>query len=317
MSGSPREDESSHVGLADNPQKSRVIHPCNFRYAGRLSNENARFLTGLHQKFALNVNTALELYLGTNLRLRLVSLEQLALADYIAGINPNAYICPCSIDSMDSSCLIEIDVDLVCPIIDLLLGGVGDTAIESHELTEIDEEIMEAVSSLIVKELEGSWRGLNLSLTRGKCIKPTAVQQFFPVHEKLVLLMFEMTMESGTGCFNIALPNPFVGFLLRHLKASQSKKAAHMRLTRNPSLKERMLDCMFTMSAEIVNMRVQAHELVNLKPGNVLRTRTPVRRTGRLTVEGVEVVEAIPVRSGKLRAAQVTAKAQESTTAKE
>lgn len=317
MSGSPREDDKLNRVTPDSPQKSRVIHPCNFRYAGRLSNENARFLTGLHQKFALNVNTALELYLGTNLRLRLVSLEQLALADYIAGINPNAYICPCSIDSMDSSCLVEIDVDLVCPIIDLLLGGAGDTAIESHELTEIDEEIMEAVSSLIVKELEGSWRGLNLSLTRGNCIKPSAVQQFFPVREKLVLLMFEMTMGSVTGCFNVALPNPFVGFLLRHLKASQSKKSANMRLSRNPSLKERMLDCTFAMSAEIVNMRVQVHELVNLEPGKILKTSTPVRRTGRLTVEGVEVLEAIPVRSGKLRAAQVTARAHEATTAKE
>ncbi len=312
MSGSPRED----VVTSDNSQKSRVIHPCNFRYAGRLSNENARFLTGLHQKFALNANTALELYLGTNLKLRLVSLEQLPLSDYIAGINANAYICPCSIDTMDSSCLVEIDVDLVCPIIDLLLGGAGNTATESHELTEIDEEIMEAVSSLIVKELESSWRGLNLTLTRANCIKPSAVQQFFPVREKLVLLMFEMTMGEVTGCFNVALPNPFVGFILRHLKV-QSKKSANMRLSRNPSLKERMLDCTFAVSAEIVNMRVQVQQLVNLEPGRVLKTNTPVRRTGRLTVEGVDVFEAIPVRSGKLRAAQVTTRSQEAAPTKE
>ena len=52
-----------------NRPKPRTIHSCNFRYAGRLSNENARALTALHEKFALNVTTSLELYLGTTLQL--------------------------------------------------------------------------------------------------------------------------------------------------------------------------------------------------------------------------------------------------------
>ncbi len=57
--------------------KARTIHSCNFRYAGRLSNENARALTSLHEKFALNVTNSLEVYLGTSIRLKMVSLEQL------------------------------------------------------------------------------------------------------------------------------------------------------------------------------------------------------------------------------------------------
>ena len=59
--------------------RARSIHSCNFRYAGRLSNENARALTSLHEKFALNVTNSLEAFLGTSIRLKMVSLEQLAL----------------------------------------------------------------------------------------------------------------------------------------------------------------------------------------------------------------------------------------------
>ena len=75
-----------------NPQQSkpRNVHSCNFRYAGRLSNENARALTALHEKFALNVTTALELYLGASLHLKLLSLEQMAITDYIGGMSPNS-----------------------------------------------------------------------------------------------------------------------------------------------------------------------------------------------------------------------------------
>src|SRR5258708_562093 len=171
--------------------KPRTIHPCNFRYASRLSNENARSLTALHEKFALNVTNSLEVYLGTSLRLKLMSLEQLAIHDYISGLAPNSYLLPCALNVMQSSFLMEMDIPLIFPIIDLLLGGAGTTSSEeARELTEIDEEIMQSVTALIVKQVERSWRTLNLSLTPGHCIKPAMIQQILPVNVKLVLVMF-------------------------------------------------------------------------------------------------------------------------------
>lgn len=309
MSASHSMGENVSTGVVCPPQRTRIIHSCNFRYAGRLSNENARFLTALHEKFALNVTNALELYLGASLQLKLVSLEQLAITDYIAGIAPNSYLLPCAIDVMDSNSLIEIDVALIFPIIDLLLGGSGDSG-EQHELTEIDEEIVESVSSLVIRELERSWRSLNLTLTAGRCIKAGMIQQIFPVNEKLVLLMFEMTIGATTGSFNIVLPTPFVGFLLRHLKATQSKKVAG-RLLHGPTLKERILDCDFALAADVTQMRVLVRDLVDLKPGMVLKTTAPVKDPGCLTVEGVEIFQAMAVRNGALKAAQITAKLQE------
>src|SRR6202142_3877030 len=89
------------------PPKARTIHSCNFRYAGRLSNENARALTALHEKFALNVTTALELYLGASLHLKLISLEQLAIADYMSGVAPSSYVMPCALSLMECNVLME------------------------------------------------------------------------------------------------------------------------------------------------------------------------------------------------------------------
>src|SRR6202142_3599638 len=102
------------------PPKARSIHSCNFRYAGRLSNENARALTALHEKFALNVTNSLEVYLGTSIRLKMLSLEQLTLQAYIGSIAPNTYLLPCALNVMESNFLIEMDIRLIFPIIDLL-----------------------------------------------------------------------------------------------------------------------------------------------------------------------------------------------------
>jgi len=298
--------------------KARIIHSCNFRYAGRLSNENARALTSLHEKFALNVTNSLEVYLGTSIRLKMLSLEQLALQDYISAVAPSTYLLPCALNVMQSSFLMEMDIRLIFPVIDLLLGGAGTTASdELRELTEIDEEIMESITALIIKEVDRSWRVLNLSLSPGHCIKPALITQIYPANEKLVLLMFEMTIGTTTGSFKIVLPTSFVGFLLRHLKAAQSKKISSLRQLPNPSLRERILDCDFNVAVDITQMRVLVKDLIDLKPGTILKMKAPVKNPGRLTVEGVDIFEALPVRTGKLKAAQLSCRAQEPAAKKE
>ncbi len=310
--------ESITAAYATAPPKPRTVHSCNFRYAGRLSNENARALTALHEKFALNVTNSLEVYLGTSIRLKMLSLEQLALQGYISGLASNTYLLPCALNVMENNFLMQMDIRLIFPMIDLLLGGAGTSASdEAHELTEIDEEIMQSITALIVKELDRSWRALNLSLTPGHCIKPALISQVFPANEKLVLLMFEMTIGATTGFFKIVLPTSFVGFLLRHLKAAQSKKISILRHLPNPSLRERILDCDFTVAVDITQMRVLVKDLIDLKPGMILKMKAPVKNPGRLTVEGVDIFEALPVRNGTLKAAQLSCRSQEPLPTKE
>jgi flagellar motor switch protein FliM len=317
MSNAFTSDETLKAQKKSDRSRPHAIHSCNFRYAGRLSNENARALTALHEKFALNVTTALELYLGATLQLKLLSLEQMAIVDYVAGLSPNCYLVPCALNVMESNFLMEMDVALVFPIIDLLLGGVGAASAEERELSEIDEEIMQSVTALMVQQVERSWRTLNLSLTPGRCIKPGLLQQVFLVNEKLVLLMFEMTVAGINGSFNMVLPTSFVGFLLRHLRASQSKKVSSLHTVRNPTLRERILDCDFVVAADITEMRVLVRDLVGLKPGNVLKLKAPVKNPARITVEGVEIFDALPVRNGTRKAAQLTNRSVEPAVTRE
>jgi len=108
-------------------------------------------------------------------------------------------------------------------MIDLLLGGAGTASEDVRELTEIDEEIMKSVTALIVKQLEASWRDLNLSLTPARCVKPGMIQQIFLANEKLVLLMFEMTLGlQRTLQYRAA--DILCGIPVEEFEAAQSKR---------------------------------------------------------------------------------------------
>ena len=309
--------EDAGIDTGPQPSRERMVHSCNFRYAGRLSNENARALTSLHERFALQVTNALQVYLGAALNLKLVSLEQKPTQDYIAGVGANSFLVPCALNVLQSNLLIQMENCLVFPIIDLLLGGVGDGGGNSRELTDIDEEIMESVSILVVREIERTWRSLNLTLSLGRSIKPTAIPQVFPANEKLVLLMFELEVMEVKGLFSLVLPTSFVGFLLRHMKASQSNKLLGLCNLPEPTLRQRMMDCKFQIATDIPMMRVSVKDLVGLTPGTILKLNTPVKTPGKVTVEHTELFEALPVRSGPLKAAQIAIRLNEPSLARE
>ncbi len=64
-------------------------------------------------------------------------------------------------------------------------------------------------------------------------------------------------------------------------------------------------------------MRVLVKDLIGLKPGMILKMKAPVKNPGRLTVEGVDIFEALPVRNGTLKAAQLSCRSQEPVATKE
>jgi len=97
----------------------------------------------------------------------------------------------------------------------------------------------------------------------------------------------------------------------------QSKKTSSRGPLRSPSLRERILDCDFTVSADITQMRVLVKDLVDLKPGKILKMKAPVKRPGRITVDDIEIFEALLVRNGTRKAAQLSARSQEPAATKE
>lgn len=296
--------------------KPRSVYTCNFRSAGRLSNENARSLTALHETFARNLTSVLDAYLGANLEVKLLSLDQLSIEDYIAAMSPSGYVVPCSLSTMESNVLVELDTGLVLPIIDLLAGGSG-TIKTDRELSEIDEEIMQTVTSLIARQVERAWQPLEVSLSVNHCVKFSTVHQYFPPNEKVLLLMFEINVTGTTGSFNLVLPISFASILTRQAKAEQLRKRGRVRFFPRPNIRERILDCNVLLSADIPNTRVKVSDLVRLEPGHILRLRTPVKASGALTVEGHELFEAIPVRNGSQKAAQLGQRVQRPTWTKE
>lgn len=293
-------DESRPVGNTE-----RSVYPCNFRSAGRLSNENARALTAIHEAFARHLASSMEAYLGTAVKIKLLMLDQLSFKDHLSSIPPFSYVSPFFLDTIPGTMLVECGIDLVFPIIDLLLGGSGISVNDARELSEIEEELMQDLTALIARQAENAWDIPDMSLVGKPRLDSTTMGQFCAPHEKLTLVKFEIEMVDTTGTAQLVFPASFVNFLIKHGKVDQPKKKGQLRYFPTATIRERILDCDIAVAADLPSMKVSVRDLVGLQPGCVLKLRASVRSPGMLTVGGYEIFEANPVRNGKQKAAQV------------
>ena len=281
--------------------KERTVYDCNFRMAGRLSNEDVRSLTALHEVFTHHVATALDAHFGSGAQVKLGTLDQLTVKDHLAELPALNYIAPLASGMMT----MELSFDLVFPIIELLMGGTGDAKAAERDLSEIEVEVIQDVVLLIARQLEAVWAVPDFSLTPGERVKPDQIFQTLRPAEKLAVLRFEVTIGVATGSLNLAVTKPVLELVLKRISENQPQAKPKVRSFPAPPLRERILDCETEVTAELPELRVAVRDLVTLQPGSVLKLRAPVRMPGVLAAGGRGLFEAVPVRSGTQRAAQL------------
>jgi len=234
----------------------------------------------------------------------------LPLKDHIAALAPLSYIVPFTLGAMQSTMILECDLDLVFPIVELLLGGTGTSMPGAREISEIEEEIMQDVAALIARQAEGAWRMPPMSLVANRRIKAALLQQYCPANDKVTIARFEMEIGGATGTFQLVFPTSFIALLIKQIKEDEPQKKTGLRYFPTASIRERILDCDVMVAAGVPRMKVAVRDLIALQPGCVLKLRAPVRNPGMLTAEGMEIFEAIPVRNGTQKAAQLVRRVQ-------
>ena len=266
---------------------SPTVLPCNFRSAGRLSNESARTLTSLHELVARYLTNSLDVYLGTGLEVRFSSVEQLTMDEFKATCVNGGYMLPCTTRSSNNTVLLEIDNPLMFTMTDLLLGGTGDMVETVREVTEIDEDIMEGVGTLIAAEIERVWQAAGYTLTPGKCIKPNYAHRIFPQTEKVLRIKFDVHVANMTGTLALAFPAPLGGSLVRSTRADYANGKGGSPFEPLPNLRRRILDCKFSLSGELTGLRVPVRNVAAIEVGKraaVVRSRLRSREGDRWKV---------------------------------
>jgi flagellar motor switch protein FliM len=280
---------SSGPDLAARPE------PYNFSRAGQISNEQMRAISTVNNLFARNLMRTMGAWLRTEFDVRLVAGEQLPYGDFVERLTKPVYVCSIRLEPFDALGLMQFELPLALPIVDVLLGGVGRST-QAREVTDIEEAILGSVVRKVLEELNVAWQSVGLEMEFERRETEDQVERMMTPLERTLCVSFEVRMPEAQGMLNLCFPASVLNAILRRLVAEEG------RPRRRPSeARSRMRELQFSP------VRLRAGLVAELAVGSVLRLPLPKHADAELRVGGLLLGRAQPVRTGEHRGARFEA----------
>jgi flagellar motor switch protein FliM len=282
--------------------RTRVV-PYNFGSAGQISTEQLRAISMLNDLFARNLTHNLAASLRARFQVNLVSAEQIPFNEFLLRIPEISYVASVRLEPLGALSVLQLEMSLAPPVIDLLLGGEGKEG-PLRELTDIEESILGSVVEIICRELTAAWQPVGLNFTFERRQMLTQVPRIISLNEKTLCLSFEIRMPHCSGLLNLAFPAVVSNAILRRLTVD------FRRGSRNPSetrarIEERARRIRFGTSLQLPTVRIPASIIENLAPGTVIRFDLPAQVPPLWCAGGQVLAAAHAVRQGTHRGARL------------
>ena len=241
-------------------------------------------------------------YLRGGFDASLVSVEQLAYSEFLSRLAELNFMSTILVHPTDARAALQIDMPLVFPIVDLLLGGPGHAMADLRDLTEIEEQIMESVVVIILRELHSTWRNvLEVEFVHEQRLKQAQVQTFLAPAEKLLALSFEIRLTAARGMLNLIFPGLVSALLLRKLASQGRLQRHHSSAETAARLRSLLLECPFDVELLLPRIPARIGDVLELEPGQILPLRRSIHEPMHFSVGGCPLFTGVPVSCAEIR----------------
>ena len=287
-------------------ERARSVTPWSIRQSGQIGREHLQSISLLHEEFAKNLTHSLGAYLRVDFAAALVSAEHLTYGEFLQRVPDLTYLASCSLLPVGVSALLQLDMAVAFPLIDILLGGEGKaTSVPQRAITEIEEQILETVVRIICREWQSAWQALALEFQFEERRLAEHVEHLLPREEKTLTLSFEITVAESRGALNLVVPAMVSNALLRKISSSYARDRGKETAESAARLRARLMSCPFSVNLGLELRSVSMRELSQLSRGNLLATNCPSTEAGELRAEHLPLFSASVARRGRNRAAQL------------
>jgi flagellar motor switch protein FliM len=278
------------LGLGNMQEASvpRKVATYDFHRADRISQDQIRSLHLLYDYFGRNFSSSLSAYLRAFVDVNLISIDQVPYSDFLKLLPDPTLFSSIGMRPLESNIALELNPSVVFPMIDMLLGGPGNTPLGERNLTEIELNIIEGVVKLAMRDLKEAWRpimDIEFYLD-GMGSKPQMFQIVAP-GETVVALGLEIKVGENSGMMNICIPS-------RMLKTNRHRFAQQWNIRRQKALgsdAERILGLLqpayVAMSGELRDSSLMVEDLLKISVGDVVQLTKRVGDPVLLCISGV------------------------------
>jgi flagellar motor switch protein FliM len=263
------------LGVPQAEQAEVNVATYNFRRPDRVSKEQLRSLHFMHDRYAVNISTSLSAFLRAVTEVSIISVEQFAYSEFLMSLpDPTAFY-SFLMAPLDGLAAIEINPSIAFSMVDRMLGGSGQTPPPSRALTEIEQNVLDAVVKLLLEHLTETWKAITDvhfrmqdRETRPQMLRVTGA------NEIVILLVFEIRIAEARGMLSICFPAATIETMEEKFAQGWQNK----RRQPTAAERERLQANLGRVPLPVTTMletRLRARELLSLRPGDILSLGHP------------------------------------------
>ena len=220
-------------------------------------------------------------YLGATVMCSPGDTQQVPFEQHAATLESPAFLACLRARTETGPPVLGFSPELVSSLLGAMLGAAGDARASAQHLTDIERHVLGAVVQIMSEELRQAWNP-----HAGCGFEPESVEAEAEAcrirSDALVVVMRASCSFGGkTGRMDLVLPSAFVRATASRPGRRQASdcpvRADALRLARS---------CQVRAEVRLQGARVLARDLLQLKPGQVLRLPHPAGRALSLAVNG-------------------------------
>ena len=295
--------------------ESRKIKIYDFKRPDKFSKEQIRTISMMHETFARLSTTSLSAQLRSVVHVHVASVDQLTYEEFIRSIPTPTTLAIINMDPLKGNAILEVDPSITFSIIDRLFGGTGEGNKSQHELTDIEQSVMEGIIVRILGNMREAWtQVIDLRPRLGQIDTNPQFAQIVPPTDMVVLVTLETKIGDVEGMINFCIPYITIEPIISKLSTQFWFYTAHRAGTSEnlTVLRDKLEAVDIDAVAEIGRITLPVREVLSLTAGDVIRlNQTKVGDPYSLNIGNKTKFLCRPGVIGKKLAVQITKKLAE------
>jgi flagellar motor switch protein FliM len=291
-------------------ERNSKIQAYNFWSPDRFSKEQMRAVELVHEDLTERLTTSLPTFLRTNVRPRLVHIEQGRFHDFIKDFPPNTLFHMITLAPLPGQMIFTLSPNVSYIVLEQRLGGKIEGKLKERSLTDIDQSLLRGMVEHMLGDIKAAW-------SKVVSIEPTLEDSTTNQHwvqmmmgaERVMLLTFELNIQNITGTMSIFIPfntlKPIANVLNPHIWIAGRKEQQQDPVARRTQM-ENLQRVVVPINVILGNADVKFGDILHLAVGDVIQLDSSIQDQLIVKVSNKNQFYGRVGKSGKHLGVQIT-----------
>ncbi len=283
-----------------------------FRRPNRISKNQVRTLSSVHESFAEVFGYYLVSRLQTVVAITVTSVDQLFYSEFILSVSNPSCLYVFDIEGTDGSGILEVSPQLALTVVERLLGGSGESVPKSRTITPIEQAVVRGIIEHALYDLRSAWRSIaDLNFQYQRLETEADFVQVAPSSEIVVVVSFDVNIGVHTFLMNLCFPTFALEEVLAKLNRQQITttvgRQSPKRMRENMVvLNQQISKTHLPIIAELGKTSLTVGDLMSLNVGDVIKLKKRINQELEVIIAGKRKLAARPGTVDGKRAVRVT-----------